>query len=228
MLLQGLIAALQEAKLEAEPLPAGSQAELLQYASSRGDDYLLIAEVTDLKVSKGGGFGGILKAASSVAGAAPSKDPTEAAISLKLVQPDGKTRFSTNVKGKDGGFDVKAGLGVARFAGSMYLNVMTGRMMMNALSGSMAGNLKGVGMLGNPALFNMQAQSLGSLMESGPGMRMGMDPTAGAASFLMQQAMAGEAMPGAPGQSGPSFDAALTEALKNGAKALSENVRKAK
>lgn len=108
----------------------------------------------------------------------------------------------------------------------MYLNVMSGRMMMNALNGSMAGNLQGLGMLGNPALFNMQAQGLGSMMGGAPGMQMGMDPTAGAASFLMNQAMAGQATAGVPGQPGVSFDAALAEALKNGARAVAENLKK--
>jgi hypothetical protein len=225
-----LIAQLQESKIDAEPLPAGAQPELLQHAAARSADFLLVAEVTELKVSKGGGLGGLMKAASSVAGGAPSKDPTEAAISIKLVQPDGKTRVSTNAKGKDGGFDMKAGLGVAKFAGSMYLNVMSGRLMFTALKGGMAGNLQGMGLLGNPALFKMQAQGLGFGMGpglgAGLGARMGMDSTAGAASFLMQQAMAGQALVGLPGQPGPSFDAALEEALKNAAKAVSENVRK--
>ena len=220
-----LIAQLQQAKIDAEPLPAGAQAELLQQASARGADFLLVAEVTELKVSKGGGLGGLMKAASSVAGAAPAKDPTEAAISIKLVQPDGKTRVSTNAKGKDGGFDMKAGLGVARFAGSMYLNVMSGRLMLSALKGGMAGNLQGMGLLGNPSLFNMQAQGLGLGMGSAMGAKMGIDSTAGAASFLMQQAMSGQALVGMPGQPGPSFDAALEEALRNAAKTVSDQVR---
>jgi hypothetical protein len=232
-----LIAGLVEAKMEAEPLPAATQAELIQRSAARGDDYLLIAEVTEVKVSKGGGIGGLLKAASSVTGAGPSKDPTEATVSIKLVQPDGKTRFSTTAKGKDGGFDMKTGLGMARFAGTMYMNLMTGRLMMNALSASMAGNLQGMGMLGNPALFNMQAQGLGLGMGSamgsvgpgmpGMGMRMGLDPTAGAASFLMQQALSAEGPGGLSGQAaGPSFDAALDEALKNAAKSVVEDVKK--
>jgi hypothetical protein len=61
-------------------------------------------------------------------------------------------------------------------------------------------------------------------------MRMGIDPTAGAASFLMQQAMLSSATlsGGAlPGQGGPSFDAALTEAMQQAAKSVSENLKKA-
>lgn len=219
-----LVSALAEAKLSAAPL-AGSQSDIVQVAGAHGYDYVLVAEVTELKVSKGGGLGGVLKAASKVAGTSSGQDPTEAAVAIKLVQPDGKSRLSTTVKGKDGGgFDMKTGLGVAKFAGTMYLNVMTGRMMMNTLNQAMTGNLGGMGMLGNPAMLNMQTQGLGM---SGMRMGMGIDPTAGAASFLMQQAMAssGALSGGIPGQ-GPSFDAALDEALESAAKAVSESLRK--
>ena len=232
-----LIAELAAAKIDAEPLPAGSQADLLQRAKDRGHDYLLVAEVAELKASKPGGFGGILKAASSVAGGGATKDPTEAELSIKLVQPDGKARLSSNPKGKDGGFDMKTGLNIARFAGTMYMNMMTGRLMMNALSASMAGDMQGMGMLGNPAMFSMQAQGLGLGLGSGPGMGaglglptpgIGLDPTAGAASFLMQQAMSADSLPGMPGQQGgpTSFDAALDEAIKNAAKSVTDNLKK--
>ncbi|MGH8429365.1 MAG: hypothetical protein ACREUF_03080, partial [Solimonas sp.] len=182
-----LVAELVEAKVEAAEF-AAPQADLLKLATAHGYDYVLTSEITELKVSRGG-LGGLLKAASAVSGAGGGKDPTEATLAIKLLQPDGKTRLSNNARGKDGGFDLKTGLGVARFAGTMYMNMMTGRMMMNALNAQMAGNLQGMGMLGNPSLINMQAQGLG--MGSGRGMMMGMDPTAGAASFLMQQALAG-------------------------------------
>src|SRR5687767_8826704 len=69
------------------------------------------------KVSKGGGgIGGLMKAASRVAGGNSGQDPTEAAVSIKLVQPDGKSRLTTTIKGKeDAGLDLKTGLGVAKF-----------------------------------------------------------------------------------------------------------------
>src|SRR5258705_1865253 len=155
-----LVADLVDAKIDAVPLPAASQPELLQRATERGYDYLLIADVTDLKVSKGGGIGGLMKAASKVAGGGSAKDPTEAALAVRLIQPDGKARLSATAKGKDGGFDMKAGLGVAKFAGTMYMNMMTGKMMMNALNASMAGNPSGNGMFGNPAITGIQTRSL--------------------------------------------------------------------
>ena len=51
----------------------------------------------------------------------------------------------------------------------------------------------------------------------------GIDRTAGAAMFLMDQAMAG-ASGGA--QEGPSFDASLAEALQDGAKKIGENLKR--
>jgi hypothetical protein len=223
-----LVSELAEAKLNAAPL-AGSQTDIAQVAGSHGYDYVLVAEITDLKVSKaGGGLGGALKAASKLTGGGTGSDPTEAAVTIKLVQPDGKARFTTTAKGKDGGFDLKSGLGVAKFAGTMYMNMMTGKMMMNALNQSTTGKLGGMGMLGNPAMMNMQAQGLGMHGGMQMGMGMGIDPTAGAASFLMQQSMASNAaLSGVPGQGGASFDTALGDALQNAAKAVADNLKKA-
>jgi hypothetical protein len=223
-----LVSELADAKLNAAPL-AGAQADVAEVAGSHGYDYVLVAEITDLKVSKaGGGIGGVLKAASKVAGGGTSQDSTEAAVTIKLLQPDGKARYTTTAKGKDGGFDMKTGLGVAKFAGTMYMNMMTGKMMMNALNQSMTGNLGGMGMLGNPAMMSMQTQGLGMKAGMQMGMGMGIDPTAGAASFLMQQSIASNAaLGGAPGQGAASFDAVLGEALQNAAKAVAENLKKA-
>ena len=222
-----LVAELNDMKLSAAPLP-GSQADVMQQATAHGFDYVLVAEITEMKASKaGGGIGGALKAASKLAGGGTTQDPTEATVSIKLLQPDGKARLSSNVKGKNGGFDLKSGLNIAKFAGTMYMNMMTGKLMMNALNQSMAGNLGGMGMLGNPALAEMQARSLGAGIGAAPRMP-GLDPTAGAASFLMKQAMASNTgLTGAPGQGGPSFDDSLGDALENAAKSIADNLKKA-
>lgn len=222
-----LVSELTELKLNAAPL-AGGQTDLAQQAGAHGYDYILTAEITDLKVSKpGGGIGGVLKgAASKVAGTgASTADPAEAAIAIKLVQPDGKNRYSTNAKGKTGGgaFDVK---NVAKSLGSNYVNLMTGRFMMNALNKSMAKNLGGMGMMSDPNLLNMQVQG----MNVGPtgGLRgLGLDPTARAASFLMQQsAVASTLTSSALGPQAPSLEEALGDALKSAAKSVSDNLKK--
>ena len=117
----------------------------------------------------------------------------------------------------------------------MYMNTMTGKMMMNMMNQGMTGNLQGTAMLGNPALANMQMSGLGASPKAGMGgMRMGIDPTAGAASCLAQQAMASQSpigaisgAAGAAGQSGPSFDASIGDALQQAAKAVADEFKKA-
>jgi hypothetical protein len=52
----------------------------------------------------------------------------------------------------------------------------------------------------------------------------GIDRTAGAAMFMMEQAMAGASGGGA--SDGPSFDASLAEALQDGAKKVGENLKR--
>jgi hypothetical protein len=223
-----LVEALTESKFEAVPMSAAPPAELQTRAAEQGIDYLVLAEVSELKVSKGG-FGGLMRAASKVTagGSAPQKDPTESSVAVKLVQPDGKQRLSTTAKGKDGsGFSLKTGLSIARFAGGMYMSMFMGPQMMsrmyrfNALSG---GNMGGFGMLGNPALFQMQSMGMGV---AGGGRGLAIDQTAGAASFIMQQAMAmnGAVNMGTPG--GPSFAESLGEALDNSAKAVAKALEK--
>ena len=131
---QRLITELIEAKFDAVPMAAAPQPELQKRAAELGYDYVLLAEVAELKVSKPGALGGMLRAASRVASptAEAPKDITESSIEVKLIQADGKQRLSTTTKGKDGsGFTMQTGLGLARFAGSMYMSMMMGPSMMN-------------------------------------------------------------------------------------------------
>jgi hypothetical protein len=237
---QRLISDLTEAKFEAVPMPAGTPAELQKRAGELGYDYVLFAEVSELKVNKPGGLGGIMKAASGVAGArggvagaaagaaagatgAP-KENTESTIALKLTQPDGKQKLATTAKGKDGsGFSLKTGLGMAKFAGGMYLSMMAGPMMMSRMASMGAYNMGGMGMLGNPMLYRMQGAGL-----SGLGKGMGMDATAGAAAFMMQTALTMDnlgGLVGVPGV-GPSYDESLGEAVQNTAKAVQKALEK--
>jgi len=238
---QRLVAALAAPKVEAIPMATAAPAELQKRAADLGYDYLLLAEVSELKTSKPGAFGGLMKAASGVAGgrggaagavvgaaagaATAPKENTESSVTIKLIQPDGKQRLATTSKGKDGGgFSLQAGLGLAKFAGGMYMSMMTGGMMTSPFGSIGAANLGGMGMLGNPALYRMQAGGLG-----GPGKAAaGLDATAGAASYLMQNAMTMSDLGGfvgVPGQ-GPSYDESLGEALQNASKAVQKTVQK--
>jgi len=237
---QRLISDLTESKFDAVPMAAAPPAELQKRATELGYDYVLLAEVSELKVSKPGAFGGLARAASGLAGgrggaagavaagaagaATAPKENTESSIAVKLVQPDGKQRLSTTSKGKDGsGFTLQTGLGLARFAGGMYLTMFAGPQMMARLNGYGAANLGGMGLLGNPMLYQMQVGGLGGL-----GRGMGIDATAGAASYLIQQAMTMNdlgGLVGLPGQ-GPSYDESLSEAVQNAAKAVTKALQK--
>ena len=224
---QRLIRNLIEAKFDAVPMAAASPAELQKRAGDLGYDYILLAEVTELKAGKPGRLGGMMSAASGIAGGAanmPPKETTESTIAVKLLQRDGKPRLSTAAKGKDGsGFTLKTGLGIAKFAGGMYLSMMAGPMMMYRLNGMGAANMGGMGMLGNPMVYRMQGAGL-----SGLGKSIGMDATAGAASVVMGTAMQMNDLGGfvgVPGQ-GPSYDESLGEAVQNAARAVQKALEK--
>jgi len=90
------------------------------------------------------------------------------------------------------------------------------------LYGLGAANLGGMGMLGSPMLYQLQASGLGL------GKGAGIDGTAGAASYLMQQAVTMNdlgGLVGLPGQ-GPSYDESLGEAVQNAAKAVQKALDK--
>jgi len=222
---QRLIGDLAEVKFEAMPMPAGAPADLQKRAGELGYDYVLFAEVSELKVNKPGGLGGLMKAASGGGAAAATKETTESSLAVKLVQPDGKQRLSTTAKGKDGsGFTLKTGLGIAKYAGGMYLGMMAGPMMFSKMASMGAySNMAGMGLLGNPMIYQMQGAGL-----SGFGKNMGMDATAGAAAYLMQTGAAMDNLGGfvgVPGQ-GPSYDESLGEAMQNAAKAVEKALQK--
>lgn len=211
-----LIAELAEQKIDAVPLAAASPDELNAYAKDIGLDFLLLAHITELKASKPGRIGRLIK---STAGEAP-KDVTEAKITLQLT-PVGaaKPRLSTNTSGNDGGIGFKTGLRLARVAAMLYLRYASPIGALNAMQMLNMGGMGGF--LNNPILMQMQGGSAGLGIGMGGG---GIDRTAGAAMFLMEQAMAGASAEGTQG--GPSFDASLAEALQEGAKKVSENVKR--
>src|SRR6188472_1222214 len=127
-----LIAELATQKIEGVPLAAGTQAELDAQAKALGADHLLVATITDLKASKPGGLGRLVKKA---AGEATEKDVTEAKLSLQLV-PVGttKARMTTTTDGKDGGVGVGTGLRLAKAAAMMYLRYASPLSSMYSLS----------------------------------------------------------------------------------------------
>jgi len=211
-----LIAELAEQKMEGVPLAAAPQDELNAYAKDLGCEYLLVAQITELKASKPGRLGRMIKA---TAGEATNKDVTEAKLTLQIV-PVGaaKPRFATNTSGNDGGIGFKTGLRLARAAAMLYLRYASPLGALNAMSMMNMGGMGGF--LNNPMMAQMQGGSGLGLAMGG----RGIDRTAGAAMFMMEQAMAGAS--GGGTQEGPSFDASLAEALQDGAKKVGENLKR--
>ena len=209
-----LIAELAEQKMEGVPLAAAPQAELHAHAKDLGCDYLLVSQITELKASKPGRIGRMIKAS---AGESTTKDVTEAKLTLQLVPVGGaKPRFSTNTSGNDGGIGFKTGLRLARAAAMIYLRYASPIGALNAMQMMNMGGMGGY--LNNPMMMQMQAGS--GVMGTG----RGVDRTAGAAMFLMDQAMAGAS--GASADGAPSYDASLAEALQDGAKKVGENLKR--
>jgi len=227
---QRLIGHLGEAKYEAVPMAAASPADLQKRAADLGYDYVLLAEVAELKASKPGKIGGLVRTASNVAGrgsgqaGAPAQEEiTEASVAIKLLQSDGKQRLSTTAKGKDGnGFNLQTGLALGRFAATMYVSMFASPTLAARLNAFGAANLGGMGMLNSPSFYQLQVGGLG-----GYGGRSGLDRTAGAASFVMQQALTMNelgGLVGVPGR-GPSYDESLGEAVQNAAKAVQKSLQ---
>lgn len=202
-----IIAELEEQKIEAVPMAAAPQAELDARAKELGIDYLVLADITELKTSKPGGLTKVMKATAKE----EARDITEAKLNMQLVAPGSKPRLSKNASGKDGGVGFKTTLKVAKFAGSVYMKFYMGGMMMGQLSAMSSLQQMNLGGMGN----------MGTMMPMGGG---GADRTSGAAMFVMQQVVAGASM---GSQGGPSFDAALEDAIQDAGKDLVESIKKA-
>jgi hypothetical protein len=210
-----MVAELEQQEIDVVPMAAAGQPDLDARAKALGVDYLLVAEITDLKTSKPGGITRFVK---NTAGEGVDRDITEAKLNVQLVAPGGKPRLSKTTNGKDGGIGVKTGLGLAKFAGSMYLRMYMGgyASQLSALGAARMMNLGGM----NPALMQMQT-GLGATRFGGSGF----DRTAGAALYVMQQTMAG-ASAGGESQGGPSFDAALENAIQDAGKEVVDSMKK--
>ncbi len=204
-----LINELTEQKMEAVPLATADPSALNAHAKELGCDYLLIAQITELKASKPGRLGRLVK---KTAGESTDKDVTEAKLNVQLLPiGGGKPRLTTTTEGNDGGIGFKTGLRLARVAAMLYLRYASPLAAMNSMSMMNMGGMGGF--LTNPALMQMQGAGM-------MGTGRGLDRTAGAAMFMMDAMTTG-----ASGVSeGPSFDASLAEALEGAAKKAKDSL----
>jgi len=206
-----IITELEHEKIEAVPMAAGSAADLDARARELGVDYLLMAEISDMKASKPGGITKVMKATAKE----EARDITEAKLNVQLVPVGGgKPRLAKSASGKDGGVGLKTGLKLAKFAGSVYLKFYMGGMMAGQMSAFSQMQMMHIGGMGN----------VGSMMPMMSGGRS-VDRTAGAANFVMQQVLAGASA--SANQGGPSFDAALEDAIEDAGKDVIDSIKKA-
>jgi hypothetical protein len=205
-----LINELAEQKMEGVPLAAAAPAELNAHAKELGCDYLLIAQITELKASKPGRIGRLVK---KTAGESADKDVTETKLSVQLTPIDGgKPRLSTTTEGNDGGIGFKTGLRLARVAAMLYLRYASPLAALNTMQMMNMGGMGGF--VSNPMLMQMQGAGV-------MGTGRGYDRTAAAAMYMMD-AMADGASSGL--SEGPSFDASLSEALEGAARRTRESL----
>jgi hypothetical protein len=171
-------------------------------------DYVLLSDVLEVKTSKPGRVGGMLKMAS---GGAPGRDRHEVKMAYRLYPADGTAtiRAQGDVKADSGGgFGLGSALRVAAFAGQMYMGFASAGMMRGF--GGMGGLGMGMGMM-NPMY---------SLAASG-----GMGAMGGGFYDPRSSAMSSMAMGFGGGMGMPSFDPADQEIFQVTADAAGDVAR---
>jgi hypothetical protein len=162
---QELVGQFHKAPYEALPVAGTSAAAVEQDAARLQCDYLLATEITEVKTSKPGKLGGVMK----MAGGGPQKDAQEVKLDYKLfaVGATQAPKVSGNAKASNGGFGVGSALRIAAFAGQMYMGMgMMGGMMggmglgMNPMMG--LSRMGGLGSMGG-ALFDPRAMAMNSM-----------------------------------------------------------------
>lgn len=210
MLRADLVSKFSRPPYEALPLGGSGPAAVEADAARLDCDYILLAEIIEVKTSKAGKVGGFLKMAS---GGGPPKDSHEVKMTYRLFATGAlaSPAAAGDAKASTGGFGVGSALRLAAFAGQMYMG-MAGMGMMSGF-GAMAG-VGGLGPLAG-AYFDPRAMAMSSM-------------AAGLSGSLMV-GMAGNAMaglPGLPDQSDPEVMRVISEAFEDVAKGAADKLKK--
>ncbi|HEY7412632.1 MAG TPA: hypothetical protein VII13_17965 [Vicinamibacteria bacterium] len=212
MLRGNLVASLGKAPFEALPVTGATPAEVDRDAAGKACDFVLHAEVAELKTSKPNKVGGMLRRVSGDASVPSEVHNARVHYTLNAVGVQGKPRLAAEAKASSGGgFGVGSALRVAKFAGSLYLG-MTARGML------------GGGMMGPYSSFMGGGGGLAARV---------MNPGLGAAASVMSQAMGAPGM-GVPGMGLPGMEDASSqratqtvhEALSKAGKQVAEELKK--
>lgn len=218
-----LAASLGKAPYESVPLVGTTPAELESDARAKGCDYILTSTLTELKASKPGKAGGLLK---KVTGdVTPGGENHDARVEYKLFALDNSAGNASSA-GSDkpvitgaakassgGGFGVGSALKVASFAGQIYLGAMTGGM-------GGFGRMGAFGQLGlGQGLGTMAQMSMTNAM-MGPGM--------GAAMSAMSGVPSSTGTAGMPGmdQSGAAAERTASDAFRKAGGDILEGLKK--
>jgi hypothetical protein len=136
-----LVAKFSKGPFEALPV-AGTSPEAIESTAARLEcDYLLLTEITEVKASKPGKLGSMMKMGSG----APPKDVYDVKLDYRLFAANATSapKFTGSAKGSSGGgFGLGSALRLAAFAGQMYMGM------------GMMGGMGGMGLMGSLNMMN--------------------------------------------------------------------------
>jgi hypothetical protein len=208
-----LIAALARLQVGAVPLQGQSPAEIEEAAKKLEADYILYADMAEVKKSSGGlgKFGGMLSKASALSGGGlgggATKEKVEARVNYKLVQPgSSKPILSASSSGSNGGgFSLGSAMSLAANVTPMGIFMKAGFFNPNMMR--MLGSANGFG-------GGIGGRSI-------PGMpRAGLAPGMGSFMSMLQATQSVVGASAEPTEESKAVAEALNETAKNIAEAL--------
>ncbi len=163
-----------KAPFEAVTLAGGSAADAQADAARMQCDYVLYTEIAEIKTSKPGRMGSMLK---KVSRDGPPRDTHEVTLDYKLypVGAAAPTVSERTTASSGGGFNIHSAVHMAMFAGSMYLR-FSGLGMFNP----MLSNFGGLGVLPSRGLFDPRMNAMSSWAQLFSGNGTGATGTSGA------------------------------------------------
>ncbi len=146
MFRNGLISSLSKAPFEALPVNGAVLADIDRDAAEKACDFILLTEIAELKTSKPGKVGGLLRRTSGDTTVPSEMHDARVEYKVYAVGSPAKPRLASAAKASSGGgFGVGSALKVARFAGSLYLGLGTGMLMGGGMMGPYSSLMGGGG-----------------------------------------------------------------------------------
>lgn len=123
---QRLTTLMKDARIEAVPLGTGTPAEIEERAKQSNVDYILFAELGDLKAAQGsGGVGRKLAGVSRMATGSAQKESFDATLNYRLLAIGAsEPRLAASANGSSGNFGIKDALQLARLASQFVMPMM--------------------------------------------------------------------------------------------------------